>query len=1132
MKKLLWFFAAVIAAECIASVSTAQIVTSFSHVHHDQSFSSGRDFWLAEMTHDWGVDSAGGYMRIYITSPHNTEAYIAHGNVLDSVSITAYSVASYLIPNFLQLESSGIIENKALHVWSDDADLIVSTMNAVPYSADGCSIIPTIGWGKDYVVAAYQSLFFPNEQLYDLPSSCAVVANQDNTSIDITPSCDCRRAISGTSIGDSSSAVVAFAANQTFTAHLNRGEAMQLLPVNPTSIAGFDMTGTIIHADRPVGVFGGSSAPNIPDTFPFADHVEEMIPPIRTWGKTYMGTSYHQPPGEPPGKDYAMYLLISSKPDQIIFRHNCISGTDTEAVFSKAFSSFWAEEEGGQMFFSNSPFLCIEYMNSSTYPDGENGNGDPAMGRLTPREQFLKTDLFIAPTTGTSYYNYANITVNAHDETHTFFDGHPLNTVPSQCIDGSWEIFTINNISAGPHPITGDDSGVSVYLYGYGYDESYAQGTAQFVGTFNSPDTVPPAVDTFGTCFERRIHVRDSGMLPNRVDSQSGIAMVRLDSLYNMSFVPNPDFMEGADADTTGYSVTVIDQTRPGIVIATVFDAAGNSTRVQTQYIPNLVTMIPAFHPVGIQKSGDPPVIAYDTIVNTGTLSFKLTELHLLYGNRGFSLHDSIGGPLDLSPIKPHNYRTIEILFTSVQPTIAIDSIIYGNACEAEEVAIAGSGGANDFLVSDVSWPQEPLPPPAGGYIEPVSIWSFSSDTIKIDSIWWGDKSHFRFAIDSSKTPPVPMNSFPLVLPPFPAKIPCYIAFYPDSLPVIATEAHWSSPSVLNGNVRRWKTDSLIGLSGIPKEIFTGDTIVFDSCGKVGSIERATLWLSAVGNYPSTIKRITQSNTVDFQPLHGTIQNIGGWDPETVSQTIPTGYTAQITLYYIYTTRPPDTIFDTIRAFDGNGNLIDGKPIVVGFNVVDRSLTLPTIWDFGPVSFPGPPDSMSWPITNSGNAPVTFYSAQLTPSPVDSGFTVTTSPTCPCIIPPGGSMQVQVIYANTKFESASKTVYVLFEDNDCGGNFTEPVTVEIAYDAVAQAHIVPFHASVEPNGSSLEVLLPGIPEYPTTFDLYDVLGRNLYQTKLTTSTSEFEVGMLPDGIYFWRIVSGQHNKTGKIILGE
>ena len=465
----------------------------------------GRDFWFSFMSNYWGVNLGGKYMKIYITSATNCTAFVECEGNTTNVPITALNISTFTVPEFWENESSGVIENKAVHVWSNTADLTVYDMSRNNATTDGSYIIPTIGWGTDYVVAAYGSLFEGGgTYVYDLPSEMVVTANQDNTQVVITPSCDCRQCTSGTTAVDGNSGIVIYPAGNPAIFQLNRGQDVEMMPVRASDPDNFDMTGTIVHANQPVGVSGGSVCPNIPADFAYCDHVEDMMPPIRTWAETYYATNYEQPPGQP-GKDFARYLIISSQPGQTIYRHDCATGDHTECQIPNQYGIYWDELELGQKFWSDAPFLLVSYLNSATYPDGVNGNGDPAETIINPREQFTKEVVFETPS-GTEFTNYANIIYNIADAKNTLFDGKGILGLPSTCVDDTFAIVNIEKISPGVHRMT-SDSGAGVYIYGYGFDESYAWAGSFGTGTFHSPDTIPPLVDTQGQCFDQFIHV-------------------------------------------------------------------------------------------------------------------------------------------------------------------------------------------------------------------------------------------------------------------------------------------------------------------------------------------------------------------------------------------------------------------------------------------------------------------------------------------------------------------------------------------------------------------------------------------------------------------------------------------------
>src|SRR3982750_2370720 len=81
----------------------------------------GRDLWFS-MIQNY-EDQSGKYYALYVTSPKNTTAYVQSGGFVKSLAINAYSVAVFNIPLGWEIKSSGVVEDKAIHVWSKDADL-------------------------------------------------------------------------------------------------------------------------------------------------------------------------------------------------------------------------------------------------------------------------------------------------------------------------------------------------------------------------------------------------------------------------------------------------------------------------------------------------------------------------------------------------------------------------------------------------------------------------------------------------------------------------------------------------------------------------------------------------------------------------------------------------------------------------------------------------------------------------------------------------------------------------------------------------------------------------------------------------------------------------------------------------
>ncbi|HEY3876706.1 MAG TPA: hypothetical protein VGM92_14620, partial [Candidatus Kapabacteria bacterium] len=366
------------------------------------------------------------------------------------------------------------------------------------------------------------------------------------------------------------------------------------------------------------------------------------------------------------------YLLIASQAGQTIFRHDCATGDRIAAVIPDPFGFVWDVEEVGQKYFSDAPFLCVQYMNSFTFPDGGIGIGGPSEAHLVPDQQFLHSVEFEAQN---NFTNFANITLNSNEASTATFDGKPLSGTPAQCLDSAWEIMTVNNIAAGPHIVTGAGDGLSVQVYGYySDDDAYTNSSESFEGTYNSPDTAAPVAEIVSNCTDATVTFTDTGM------DASLLSAIWIDSIYNATFALDSAWQEGVPTASGYFISSVMDPTQPAYLQTTAYDVAGNSTTVTLRCTPPGITIVPAIDNVGTYVQPAPENIAYDTIYNNGSTPFAIDSITLTNNSTGFSLSDSIGGPIDTSAIPAHSRRIVRIQFGGTAIP-SIDTLVVKNAC-------------------------------------------------------------------------------------------------------------------------------------------------------------------------------------------------------------------------------------------------------------------------------------------------------------------------------------------------------------------------------------------------------------------------------------------------------------------
>ena len=547
----------------VAQQISAGSGVNYSKHRHDILSITSSDYWMAFPSNYGGENDGGKYIKIFISSTDSTTAFVMAGGKTVSVPVVPGSTSVFNVPLSLEMETSDTVENKGVHVWSDDAPLFVDFDSHNAYTSDASNVIPTAGWGKNYVVASYQSLAesmgYSN---VDYPSEFVIIANQDATSVTITPAYDLR---SHTGIHP---------AGVPFMITLNAGQSVQYQVIKVTNDSTYDATGTTISASSPVGVVGASSCANIPFDFPYCDFVCEMIPPINTWGQTY----YTAPLYGRTGGD--TYLVIGSQPNQTITRTDA-SGSYTFATLSNAFDHAWQHNDSTpSSWTSTAPFLLMQYSNSSTWPSGVNGNYDPFMMGINSVDQFSTPVIFNVLEGSMQVVPYWHADIVAHSGIAVFVNGTQLSTPPIYD-DGICAVYRIDSLGRQQY-IAASDSGLSVSVYGDGYDGAVGYTGMQGVSIINSLDTSSPFIAaTPVSPLQTTISASDNGT------NSSGLSEFEIDSLSNMKFIRSKSFTDGSGSANASFDVQVIDPSKSAHATIRAIDRAGNYSTIKKDYSPD-----------------------------------------------------------------------------------------------------------------------------------------------------------------------------------------------------------------------------------------------------------------------------------------------------------------------------------------------------------------------------------------------------------------------------------------------------------------------------------------------------------------------------------------------------------------
>ncbi|TNF25659.1 MAG: hypothetical protein EP329_22650 [Deltaproteobacteria bacterium] len=470
---------------------------------------SGCDYWAVDLDNHY--DAQNGPFAVIIS---NLSARVA------TITITAKTTAAGEATQVAQKDvQPGQLEifNLPQHnmgspgiYWSAyriqaSAPIIAYQFNPLDnvdvFSNDASLLLPTNTYGREYIAVSRFELIGGGPNGTELPyrGSISVVAANADTTVQVTPSL---RTQAGASMAT-------MQAGQTYTYTL---QPFQVLNIKSDQNEG-DLTGTVITADKDIAVFGGHEAA-VSSTVCCADHLEQQLFPVETWGKSYVAAKSYKRQVE---KDYwrvlasedgtavsfnpavqlprtmnrgesyefstdADFVINSDKPVLV----SQVLASASEVVNPPAFSDCLSAAQCAPGYQCGTPdgftYLCLPPMctqGSTSCPAGHactcfvggcecRAVGDPALILTPPVDQYRDEYVFLTP----NKYQDDYITVIAPADATVTLDNAPIASGSFTAISGaSWRIARLK-VSDGVHHITAT-APVGVIVYGYDRDVSY-----------------------------------------------------------------------------------------------------------------------------------------------------------------------------------------------------------------------------------------------------------------------------------------------------------------------------------------------------------------------------------------------------------------------------------------------------------------------------------------------------------------------------------------------------------------------------------------------------------------------------------------------------------------------------------
>jgi gliding motility-associated-like protein len=446
------------------------------HAGWAQDFSNkGKDFWLGYGYHvNMGSGVAAGQqnlqdMVLYFTSDKNASVTVEIPGVGYK---KAYTVSANQVTTSDPIPKTGAQDarintvgtfDRGIHITSDVP--IVAYAHIYNSSVSGASLLfPTNTLGKDYYSVSYtqsSNATFANGFFF-------VVATEDNTSVEITPS---------------AANLNGKPANVAFTVTLNAGQIYSVMGTT-TGNLGTDLTGSRIRSVsangsggcKKIAVFSGSGKMSIGGTGAnasgSADNLFAQALPAVAWGKKYLTV----PTGTQPNN---FYRVCVTDPTTVVKLNGVV--IPSSLLQNNFYYQFKNGNAGGtnpavpNLIESDKPIMVAQYCTTQGV-DGNPQNtaigGDPEMIYLSPVEQTINNITLYSASKFQILQSYINVVIRKEGVASFKLDGvlqaasfapHPQES------NYSYATFTV---SAGSHSLY-SDSGFNAIAYGFGSAESY-----------------------------------------------------------------------------------------------------------------------------------------------------------------------------------------------------------------------------------------------------------------------------------------------------------------------------------------------------------------------------------------------------------------------------------------------------------------------------------------------------------------------------------------------------------------------------------------------------------------------------------------------------------------------------------
>ncbi len=712
-----FFFLGILSSQVFAQNMTPEEVRK-KQIRDHLLFNSaqGREFWIAIPPNEV-ASYPTQVLEIFVTASVQTQATIKSPtmgvNITKNVkplSITTFSSETGETTFQWEIRRSEKVTDKGLQITSPQP-LSVYVLNAKSATSEGYLALPRSAWGTEYIHCSY----YDHNEIRKWKTGFIIIAAEKNTRVRITLR---GRGAAGTLGGHNLGDII--------TENLDAGQTF-MVQGNGETRGFFDMTGSKVVADKPIGFISTHERTHIPsyDIWNGRDHLAEMMPPVHAWGKEYITIEYKRDSGQ---GDFFRVVAAEDNTRFICKYYSIQNGEQLgtwEGQMKNAgdFQEYLQEHvqagnklksiRGASIFTADKPILVMQY-SYSAYWDG-NDIFDPFMILVVPVEQYIPTTVFQTPSSKAFQDNWFNI-IAKHDPKDSKFEDLKSIKVDGKKVSTLEPSFVLNKIPTkdlywaklrmdpGAHKVSGDTE-FGGYIYGFSTFDSYGWPAAMAINKLDELDTLEPELYPEGVCGDYTIRATEfrngeEGDDPRQVDQ--GISQIKLlDGSYNYELDPNDFEPWPVNYDHTFY-LNLIDPFKSGLAIYAVTDRAGNVNIDTLSYEPDSLKLDPetvAFGEVRLRTTKEEIAV----LENVSDSTIKILKIALQTA-KFYEITDGAVPPeMELAPGDTHQIR-IEYSPTREslrEDDLDIDSLLVTTECLEYKWEINGRGVIPRIYVAD-----------------------------------------------------------------------------------------------------------------------------------------------------------------------------------------------------------------------------------------------------------------------------------------------------------------------------------------------------------------------------------------------------------------------------------------------